>query len=63
MNAQNPIQILLVEDEDFDVERVKNTVKLFASRIRIAEVVSNGKAALELMKNKPDNYDVVILDF
>jgi DNA-binding NtrC family response regulator len=63
MNITNPIQILLVEDEDFDVARVKNTVKLFASRIRITEVVSNGKAALDFMKAKPDKYDVVILDF
>ena len=63
MNTANPIQILLVEDEDFDVARVRNTVKLFASRIRIAEVVSNGKAALDLMKSNPDKYDVVILDF
>jgi two-component system response regulator AtoC len=63
MNPQSPIQILLVEDEDFDVARVRNTVKLFASRIRIAEVVSNGKAALDLIKDKADKYDVVILDF
>jgi DNA-binding NtrC family response regulator len=63
MNAMNPIQILLVEDEDFDVARVKNTVRLFASRIRIADVVSNGKAALDFMKSKPDKYDIVILDF
>ncbi|MGA9364406.1 MAG: sigma-54 dependent transcriptional regulator [Bacteroidota bacterium] len=59
----NPIQILLVEDEDFDVARVKNTVKFFASRIRIADVVSNGKAALDFIKSKPDKYDIVILDF
>jgi two-component system response regulator AtoC len=63
MNPMNPIQILLVEDEDFDVARVKNTVKLFASRIRIADVVSNGKAALDFMMSKPDKYDIVILDF
>ncbi len=63
MNTANPIQILLVEDEDFDVARVRNTVKLFASRIRISEVVSNGKAALDFIKGHPDKYDVVILDF
>ena len=63
MSTANPIQILLVEDEDFDVARVRNTVKLFASRIRITEVVSNGKAALDFMKNNPDKYDIVILDF
>ena len=63
MNTTNPIQILLVEDEDFDVARVRNTVKFFASRIQIADVVSNGKAALDFMKSRPDKYDVVILDF
>jgi DNA-binding NtrC family response regulator len=63
MNTTTPIQILLVEDEDFDVARVKNTVKFFASRIRIADVVSNGKAALDYMRSKPDKYDIVILDF
>jgi len=63
MNIATPIQILLVEDEDFDVARVRNTVKLFASRIRIADVVSNGKAALDLLNSKPDKYDIVILDF
>jgi two-component system, NtrC family, response regulator AtoC len=63
MSTVSPIQILLVEDEDFDVERVKNTVKLFASRIQIASIASNGKAALDLIGAKPDKYDVVILDF
>jgi DNA-binding NtrC family response regulator len=63
MNTTNPIQLLLVEDEDFDVARVRNTVKLFASRIHIAEVASNGKTALDLIHAKPDKYDVVILDF
>ena len=47
MNTASPIQLPLVEDEDLDVARVKNAVKLFASRIRIADVVSNGKAALD----------------
>ncbi len=63
MTTANPIQLLLVEDEDFDVARVRNTVKLLASRIQIAGVCSNGKTALELIRAKPDGYDVVILDF
>ncbi len=58
-----PIQLLLVEDEDFDVARVKNTIKLLASRIQIAGIASNGIAALALIRAKPDKYDVVILDF
>jgi DNA-binding NtrC family response regulator len=63
MSTNAPISILLVEDEEFDVSRVRNTIKLFASRIQILDVVSNGRAAIELIRGKPDRYDVVILDY
>jgi two-component system, NtrC family, response regulator AtoC len=63
MSTGNTISILLVEDEDFDVSRVKNTIRLFAERLHIADVVSNGRAALELIHQKPEEYDVVILDY
>ncbi|HTR98807.1 MAG TPA: sigma-54 dependent transcriptional regulator [Bacteroidota bacterium] len=63
MSSSNTITILLVEDEEFDVTRVRNTLRFFADRIRIAEVVSNGRAALELLAAKPDTFDVVILDY
>jgi two-component system, NtrC family, response regulator AtoC len=63
MASSNKISILLVEDEDFDVERVKNTINYFASRLSIDDVVSNGKAALEKIHTKPDQYDVIILDY
>jgi DNA-binding NtrC family response regulator len=63
MSANNAISILLVEDEEFDVARVKNTIRLFSERLHIADVVSNGRAALELIQKKTDNYDVVILDY
>ena len=63
MTNTNVISVLLVEDEEFDVCRVRNTISLFAERLRIADVVSNGRAALELIKNKRDEYDVVILDY
>ena len=46
MSTVTPIQLLLVEDEDFDVARVRNTVALLAARIHIAGIASNGKAAL-----------------
>lgn len=63
MSAAQHISILLVEDEDFDVQRVRNTIQLVSERLRIADVVSNGRAALELIRNKSDAYDVVILDY
>ncbi|MFH1196205.1 MAG: sigma-54 dependent transcriptional regulator [bacterium] len=57
------IYILLVEDEDFDVNRVKNTISYYETKIKILDTVSNGKAALELIETNPDKYDVVILDY
>lgn len=57
------IQILLVEDEGYDVRRVKNTLKLFEDSIHIQDVVSTGTHALELIKKNENNYDVVIMDY
>ncbi|HUI10254.1 MAG TPA: sigma-54 dependent transcriptional regulator [Bacteroidota bacterium] len=63
MSTNNAIAILLVEDEEFDVARVRNTLRFFSERIRIADVVSNGRAAIEHLQRKSDAYDVVILDY
>jgi two-component system response regulator AtoC len=63
MTANHAITILLVEDEEFDVLRVRNTIQLFAGRLHLADVVSNGRAALELIRKGIDRYDVVILDY
>ena len=57
------INILLIEDEDYDVRRVMNTIKPFEDRIKVLDIVSNGLAALELLKNKKGNFDVVIMDY
>lgn len=57
------INILLVEDEEFDVRRVKNTIGYYENRLNIDKVVSNGKAAIELINEFPDRFDVVILDY
>ena len=63
MNGNGSIHVLLVEDEDFDVSRVKNTVNLSATRIEVDHVVSNGKSALEKIQENRDLFDVVILDY
>jgi DNA-binding NtrC family response regulator len=63
MERKDIINLLLIEDEEFDVERVKRTVGYYDSRIKILDVVSNGRSALELIKGSPDRYDVVILDY
>jgi len=63
MIKESKINILLIEDEEFDVRRVKNTVNFYETKIKISDIVSNGKAALELIRSKPDKYDIVILDY
>jgi two-component system, NtrC family, response regulator AtoC len=63
MTNTNVIRVLLVDDEDFDVARVKNTISLSTTKIQIESVVSNGRAALEHIQKHPDLYDVVILDY
>ncbi len=57
------IHILLIEDEDFDVRRVQNTLIPFNERMNILDIVSNGKAALEILRTKKGQFDVVIMDF
>jgi two-component system, NtrC family, response regulator AtoC len=63
MGKTDLINILLVEDEDFDVRRVRNTISYYDTRIKISDVVSNGLAALDLIKRNHDKYDVVIMDY
>jgi DNA-binding NtrC family response regulator len=59
----NVIKVLLVEDEEFDVIRVKKTIEPFADKINITDVVSDGNDAINLIKQKPSFFDVVIMDF
>ncbi len=62
-HSENFINILLIEDEEFDVNRIKNTINYYETRIKVLDTVSNGRAALELISKTPDRYDVVILDY
>ena len=59
----NKIKILLIEDEEFDVLRVKKTVSLQEDLLEISEIVSDGKNAIELIESAPARFDVVIMDF
>jgi len=63
MITQNSINLLLIEDEEFDVNRVEKTIKLFSDRIRICDVVSTGEDAIDLIKGHRDKYDIVIMDY
>lgn len=63
MMTEEQIKVLLIEDEDFDMRRVENTIKPFENRIKIMDVVSDGRSAIELLDKKRNLYDVVIMDF
>jgi len=63
MTEVKKIQILLIEDEEYDVRRVKNTLKPFDDRISIQDIVSDGKTAIELLSINKRLYDIVIMDF
>jgi len=63
MLKNRKIRILLIEDEDFDVHRVENTIRPVQDQVKIKDVVSSGQAALKLLRDNPDNYDVIIMDF
>lgn len=62
MFIDDVIGVLLVEDEEFDVRRVRSTLKPFSDQIQIRDVVSNGDTALDLLTQHHDQFDVVIMD-
>ncbi len=56
------INILLIEDEEYDVDRVRSTIRPFEDQIRIREVVADGTKAVQLLTERRDAFDVVIMD-
>ncbi len=56
------IRILVVEDEKYDVARIRSTLAPYESILKIIEVVENGYDALEKIEQGA-NYDVIILDY
>ena len=56
------IRILVIEDEEFDVRRIKKTVEPY-KQIKIIDIVSSGADAINLISQNSDHYDVVIMDF
>ena len=63
MLINDPINVLLIEDEEYDVNRVVNTIAPFKDKIKIQDIVSDGESALELFNSHKDKYHVVIMDY
>ena len=63
MFTNKKVRILLIEDEDYDVRRIKNTIRPFQDLLILKSIVSTGESALELLEKDRGAYDVVIMDF
>ncbi len=63
MISFSAIHLLLIEDEEYDVRRIRNTIRPFQERIVIEDVASSGQRAIELLQSRHNAYDVVIMDF
>ncbi len=47
MQFDRPINLLLIEDESYDVNRIKRTLAPFHDRVTIKKIVADGQSALE----------------
>lgn len=63
MQLNNKINLLLIEDESFDVNRIKRTLAPFSEWLIIKNVVADGQSAVDLISNNVDEYDVIIMDY
>ncbi len=54
---------MLIEDEEFDARRVKNTLKLSKYNLNIKSNFSNGRKAVREFEKNPSQYDVIIMDY
>lgn len=57
------IKLLIIEDEEFDIRRIYNTIKPFSNRLEVMDTVSNAHDALAAIEKQPDGFDVVIMDY
>jgi len=63
MQFNEPINLLLIEDESFDVSRIKKTLAPFSDRLIIKKIVADGQSALRLLSENRDEFDVIIMDY
>ncbi|MGE5861104.1 MAG: sigma-54-dependent transcriptional regulator [Ignavibacteria bacterium] len=63
MKFNKLINILLIEDESYDVNRIKRTLAPFCDRLVIKEAVADGQSAIKLLSDNHDEFDVIIMDY
>jgi DNA-binding NtrC family response regulator len=63
MLEKEHIRILLIEDEDFDVNRIQRTLEPFSDRMKVIKIFSDGSQAINYIKEAQNEIDVIIMDF
>lgn len=63
MQFNKLINLLLIEDETFDVNRIKRTLEPFSDKLIIKQVVADGQSALKLLSKRDGGFDVIIMDY
>jgi two-component system response regulator AtoC len=63
MNTNAPINLLLIEDESYDVDRIARTLAPFGDQLKIMKVVADGQSALDELSQQKGKYDVIIMDY
>jgi two-component system response regulator AtoC len=63
MRFERQINLLLIEDESFDVNRIKRTLSPFSDKLIIKNVVADGQSAVQAISENQGEYDVVIMDY
>jgi two-component system, NtrC family, response regulator AtoC len=63
MRFDKPINLLLIEDETYDVSRVQRTLAPFSDKIIIKKIVADGQSAVEVLTAEEEDFDVVIMDY
>ncbi|HJY63708.1 MAG TPA: response regulator, partial [Ignavibacteria bacterium] len=63
MQFDKAINLLLIEDESYDVNRIKRTLEPFNDRVIIKRIVADGQSALKLLSENEEDYDVIIMDY
>jgi DNA-binding NtrC family response regulator len=63
MQFDKLINLLIIEDESYDVNRIKRTLAPFSDRLVIKEAVADGQSAINLLTDKKEEFDVIIMDY
>jgi two-component system, NtrC family, response regulator AtoC len=63
MQLNEPINLLVIEDETYDVNRIKRTLAPFSNQVIIKKIVADGQSAISLLSEHEGAYDVIIMDY